>query len=239
MGSAITVNNYSYHYADGTDALDDINLEIAHGEKVALIGPNGSGKSTLLLAIGAFIHGHGSIVIDGIEANKKNAQKIRGIVGSVLQNPDEQLFMPTLLEDVAFGPLNMALDNKEVERRSMEALSLVGLASMEQKAPHHLSAGQKRSASIATILSMGPKIITMDEPDTSLDPRSRNNLAKLLNTLPQTLVIATCNMHFAATVCQRAILIDAGKIIADGPIETIITDEELMRSHGLETAAVR
>lgn len=236
MASVISIKDFSYRYPDGTDALDDISLDIAAGEKVALIGPNGSGKSTLLLAMGAFLHGHGSIVVGGVEANKKNAKQIRTAVGSVLQNPDEQLFMPTLLEDVAFGPLNMALGDDEVQKRSRDAIGIVGLDGMEGKAPHHLSAGQKRSAAIATILSMAPKIITMDEPDTSLDPRSRNNLTALLKSLTQTLIIATCNIPFAAALCKRVVLIDSGKIIADGPAEKIITDEELMRSHGLETA---
>ncbi len=236
MTAVISINSFSYRYPDGTQALHDISLDIDAGEKVALIGPNGSGKSTLLLAIGDFLHGQGSIVIDGVQANKKNAKQIHTVVGSVLQNPDEQLFMPTLLEDVAFGPLNMALDDDQVIKRSRDALAVVGLDSMEHKAPHHLSAGQKRSAAIATILSMDPKIITMDEPDTSLDPRSRNNLTELLTSLTQTLVIATCNIPFAAALCKRAVLIDAGKIIADGPVEEIITDEILMKNHGLETA---
>ncbi|MBW8035553.1 MAG: ATP-binding cassette domain-containing protein [Planctomycetes bacterium] len=238
MAPVISINGFSYRYPDGTDGLYDISLDIAGGEKIALIGPNGSGKSTLLLAMGAFLHGHGSIVVDGVEANKKNAKQIRRAVGSVLQNPDEQLFMPTLLEDVAFGPLNMGLGDEEVLRRSMDALGIVGLDGMKHKAPHHLSAGQKRSAAIATILSMNPKIITMDEPDTSLDPRNRNNLTSLLKSLKQTLIIATCNIPFAAALCKRAVLIDSGKIIADGPVEEIITDEKLMQSHGLETAAI-
>ena len=184
-----------------------------------------------------FIEGTGEILIDGIVASRKNAKKIRTVIGSVLQNPDEQLFMPTLFDDVAFGPMNMALTRAEVVKRTTDALQTVGLEGMEKRPPHHLSAGQKRAAAIATILSMSPKIITMDEPDTSLDPRSRKNLTALLESLDQTLIIATCNMNFAAGLCQRAILIDKGAVIADGPAKQIMTDSHLMQSHGLEVPA--
>jgi cobalt/nickel transport system ATP-binding protein len=237
MTKAVDIRNFSFGYSDAPDTLVDINITIDHGEKVALIGPNGAGKSTLLLAMRVFIEGMGNILVDGIEASKKNATKIRSVIGSVLQNPDEQLFMPTLFDDVAFGPMNMNLTRDEVVKRTTDALQRVGLAGMEKRPPHHLSAGQKRAAAIATILSMSPKIITMDEPDTSLDPRSRKNLTALLQSLDQTLVIATCNMNFAAGLCQRAILIDKGAVIADGPARQIMTDSDLMESHGLEVPA--
>ncbi len=238
MPKAVEIENFSYHYPDGTCALGGINLTIEHGQKVALIGPNGAGKSTLLLAMAGFAKGKGKIIIDGLELEKKNLKKIRRTIGSCLENPDDQLFMPTLFDDVAFGPLNMGLEADEIKTRVDNVLDKVGLAEMADKAPHHLSAGQKRAAAIATILSMSPQIITLDEPDGSLDPANRNNLVKLLAGLSQSLIIATCNMQFAASVCQRAVLVDSGKIIADGPVEKIITDEELMRSHGLETAEV-
>ena len=237
MTKAVDIRNFSFGYSDAPDALVDINLAIDHGSKVAIIGPNGAGKSTLLLALSVFIEGTGKILIDGIVASKKNAKKIRSVIGSVLQNPDEQLFMPTLFDDVAFGPMNMDLTHAEVVKRTTDVLQRVGLAGMEKRPPHHLSAGQKRSAAIATILSMSPKIITMDEPDTSLDPRSRKNLTALLKSLDQTLIIATCNMNFAAGLCQRAILIDKGAVIADGPARQIMTDSRLMESHGLEVPA--
>ncbi|MCK4999446.1 MAG: energy-coupling factor ABC transporter ATP-binding protein [Anaerohalosphaera sp.] len=234
MPNAITVKNFSYSYPDGTDALSDISLAIEHGEKVGLIGPNGAGKSTILLAINMFIKGTGLIEVDGIEAVQKNARNIRTVINSVLQDPDEQLFMPTLYDDVAFGPLNMGLSNEDVDKRTIDALSKVGLGGMEKKMPHHISAGQKRAAAIATVLSMEPKVITMDEPDTSLDPANRKKLIGLLSSLDQTLVIATCSMNFAADLCKRVILVDGGKIIADGPAEKIMTDTQLMESHGLE-----
>ncbi len=238
MPQAVEIENFSYDYPDGTKALVDINLTIAHGEKVAIIGPNGAGKSTLLLAMSAFLKGTGKIIIDGIEATAKNAKKIRSVLGLVMQNPDEQLFMPTLFDDVAFGPMNMALGESEVKERTADAIKTVGLEGMETKPPHHLSGGQKRSAAIATILSMEPKIITMDEPEASLDPRTRNKLTELLGSLSQTLIIATCNMDFAAGLCERAILIDEGRIIADGNASQIMSDSELMRTHGLEVPAV-
>jgi cobalt/nickel transport system ATP-binding protein len=234
MSKAIEIINFSYGYPDGTAALSDVTLGIEHGRKVVLIGPNGAGKSTLLLVMAGFIKGTGQVFVDGLEINKKNLKKIRTSLGSCLENPDDQLFMPTLFDDVAFGPLNMGLEPDQVKARVAEALETVGLAGMAEKAPHHLSAGQKRAAAIATILAMRPKIITLDEPDGSLDPRHRNNLTKLLGSLSQTLIIATCNMRFAAALADRAVLIDDGRIIADGEAKKIMADSELMTEHGLE-----
>lgn len=234
MPKAIEIKNFSYKYPDGTAALSDISLSVEHGQKVALIGPNGAGKSTLLLAMAGFVKGDGKVFIDGLELNKENLKKIRTSLGSCLENPDDQLFMPTLFDDVAFGPLNMGLTAEEVKKRVADALMIVGLTGMADKAPHHLSAGQKRAAAIATILSMSPKIITLDEPNSSLDPRNRNNLIKLLRTLSQTLIIATCNMDFAAELADRAVLLDNGRIVADGDAKEIMWDSELMTQHGLE-----
>jgi cobalt/nickel transport system ATP-binding protein len=234
MTIAIEIENFSYHYPDGTPALNDINLSIEHGQRVALIGPNGAGKSTLLLAIAGFLKGTGNILIDGLEIKKENLKKVRSIIGLCLENPDDQLFMPTLFDDVAFGPLNMGLVDEDVKVRVDNALRTVGLADMTDKAPHHLSAGQKRAAAIATILSMSPKIIAFDEPDGSLDPSARNNLIKLLSDLPQALIIATCNMNFAFAVAEAAVLVDKGRIITQGPAEKIMLDEKLMTNHRLE-----
>lgn len=235
MSKAIEIIKFSYQYHDGTVALNDITLSIEHGQKVVLIGPNGAGKSTLLLVMAGFVHGSGKVFVDGLEINRKNLKQIRTCLGSCLENPDDQLFMPTLFDDVAFGPLNMDLKPDQVKARVAEALGTVGLAQMADKAPHHLSAGQKRAAAIATVLAMQPKIITLDEPDGSLDPRNRNNLIKLLGSLSQTLIIATCNMNFAAALADRAVLIDKGRIIADGGTEEIMSDSELMTEHGLES----
>jgi len=237
MSKAVQINGFSYTYPDGTRALSDVTLTVEHGQKVALIGPNGSGKSTLLLAIAAFAKGTGTICLDGLHVNEKNTKKIRRLVGCCFENPDDQLFMPTLFDDVAFGPLNMGLISEQIKTRVSDALRTVGLENMAERAPHHLSAGQKRSAAIATILAMSPKIITLDEPDGSLDPASRKNLVKLLRTLDQTLIIATCNMDFAASIAQRAVLLDQGRVVAQGPARKLMCDAELMEDHGLETPA--
>jgi cobalt/nickel transport system ATP-binding protein len=234
MARAIEIRNFSYKYPDETAALSDITLCIEHGQKVALIGPNGAGKSTLLLAMAGFVKGTGQVLIDGLQINRQNIKKIRTAIASCLEDPDDQLFMPTLFDDVAFGPLNMGLEPEQVQTRVANALQTVGLAEMADKAPHHLSAGQKRAAAIATVLSMAPKIITLDEPDSSLDPRNRKNLTILLASLPQTLIIATCDMNFAAIIAERAVLLDHGRIIADGDAEKIMSDSKLMTQHGLE-----
>jgi len=235
MPKAVEIKDFSYKYPDGTIALSNITLSVEDGQSVALVGPNGAGKSTLLLAMAGFLKGTGKVLINGLQTNRKNRKKIRTTLGSCLENPDDQLFMPTLFDDVAFGPLNMGLDAEQIKARVSNALQTVGLADMADKAPHHLSAGQKRAAAIATILSMAPKIITLDEPDANLDPRNRNKLIKLLAGLSQTLIIATCNMNFAAALADRAILIDNGCIVADGDAEKIMSDSKLMAEHGLET----
>lgn len=235
MSKVVEIKNLSYEYPDGTKALENINLSIKAGEKVAIIGPNGAGKSTLLLAMAGFLRGSGKVFVGGLEVNKKNIREIRASIGSCMDNPDDQLFMPTLQDDVAFGPLNMGLETDQVKQRVTEALATVGLNGMGDRAPHHLSAGQKRAAAIATILSMRPKIITFDEPEGSLDPRHRNNLIGLLKKLPQTLIIATCDMNFAFSVAERVVLTDGGRVIADGDVDKIMLDDKLMTKHGLET----
>jgi len=239
MTKAVEIVDFSFVYPDGTAALEKINLCVDYGRKVALIGPNGAGKSTLLLAMAGFVRGTGSVFIDGLEVDKKNLKQIRCSIGCCLENPDDQLFMPTLGDDVAFGPLNMGLEDDEVKGRVFDALKTVGLERMADKAPHHLSAGQKRAAAIATVLAMGPKIITFDEPDGNLDPRNREKIVKLLKGLSQTLIIATCNMNFAYSVAEQAVLMDEGKIVADGEVDEIMFDKKLMTEHGLEVPAVK
>ncbi len=238
MAKAIEIKSFSYKYPDGTVALNDINLSIEEKQKVVLIGPNGAGKSTLMLAMAGFAKGEGEIIVNGLKVEKKNLKKIRTVIGCCFENPDDQLFMPTLFDDVAFGPLNMGLDIEQVKIRVAQALRTVGMETMAEKAPHHLSAGQKRAAAIATILSMSPEIIALDEPDGSLDPRNREKLVVLLKNLPQTLVIATCNMNFAAALGDRAVLMDKGRIIADGDAKKIMFDAKLMTEYGLESPAM-
>jgi cobalt/nickel transport system ATP-binding protein len=238
MNKAVEIINFSFHYADGTAALHDVSLTIEHGQKVALIGPNGAGKSSLLLALAGFAQGKGIVRIDGLDMTKVNLKAIRQVLGCCLENPDDQLFMPTLRDDIAFGPLNLGLSAEEIDQRVTEALNTVELLDKADKPPHHLSAGQKRAAAIATVLSMTPKIITLDEPDGSLDPRHRRQLQALLKSLKQTLIIATCNMNFAYAIADRVVLIDEGRIIADGPPDTLMTDKALMLEHGLELPAI-
>jgi cobalt/nickel transport system ATP-binding protein len=238
VNKAIEILDFSYSYPDGTCALSNITLSLEPGQKTVLIGPNGGGKSSLLMAIAGFARGTGTILINGLELNKKNLKSVRAILGCCFENPDDQLFMPRLRDDIAFGPLNMGLPPDQIEERVKEALSTVGLADKADKAPHHLSAGQKRAAAIATLLSMNPEIITFDEPDGSLDPRNRNILIDLLKNLSQTLVIATCNMNFAYAVADRTILVDQGCIIADGLPQTIMTNRDLMVAHGLEVPLI-
>ena len=234
MSKAIEIENFSYRYPDGTVGLTNVSLSIEHGERVVLVGPNGAGKSTLLLAMAGFVKGTGRVLVDGLEINRKNTKQIRRLLGCCMENPDDQLFMPTLFEDAAFGPLNMGLDVDEAGSRAAAALEKVGLGGMGDKAPHHLSAGQKRAAAIATVLSMSPAIITFDEPDGNLDPRSQRNLVKLLLNLSQTLIVATCNMNFALSIADRAVLTDKGSIVADGDAGEIMSNLELMTNHGLE-----
>jgi cobalt/nickel transport system ATP-binding protein len=234
MTLAVEIQDFHYRYHDGTNALSGITFSIQAGQRVALIGPNGAGKSTILLAIAGFIKGTGKILVDGVEVRDKNLKSTRRVLGCCLENPEDQLFMPTLFDDVAFGPLNMGLSPEQVKTRVTDALTIVGLAEMADKAPHHLSAGQKRAAAIATIVAMSPKIITLDEPDGSLDPANRNKLVKLLKSLPQTLIIATCNMSFAAAIADRVILINKGTVAADGDTRSIMSDSRLMTHHGLE-----
>ena len=238
MTKAIEIKSFSYKYPDGTIALSDINLSIEEKQKVVLIGPNGAGKSTLMLAMAGFAKGQGEIIVNGLKVEKKNLRKIRTVIGCCFENPDDQLFMPTLFDDVAFGPLNMGLDTEQVKMRVTQALRTVGMEAMAEKAPHHLSAGQKRAAAIATVLSMSPHIIALDEPDGSLDPRNREKLVTLLRNLPQTLIIATCNMNFAAAVGDRAVLVDKGRVIADGDAKKIMFDTKLMVEYGLERPAI-
>ena len=234
---AVKIVNYSYHYPDGTVALKNISLTIRHGERVVIIGPNGAGKSSLLLGMAGFAQGEGQIWVDGVEVGKKTLKTIRRVIGCCLENPDDQLFMPTLRDDVGFGPLSMGLSAEQIQERVDQALSAVGLLAQADRPPHHLSAGQKRVAALATVLSMDPKILTFDEPDRSLDPRQRNALLELLTGLKQTLIIATCNMKFAYAIADRVILIDGGRTVADGTPDGIMLDPMLMVNHGLELPA--
>jgi len=234
MSEAIRVENLRYRYPDGTNALKGVSFGITEGESVAIIGPNGAGKTTLLLHLNGILRGEGKVFVFGEEVTKRNLLKVRKLVGLVFQDPDDQLFMPTVLEDVAFGPLNLGLNQDEAIRRSIEALEMVGMSHAANRSPHQLSFGERKRVAIATVLAMQPKVLVLDEPTANLDPRSRRQLLKLLKQIDVTKIVATHDLDAALALCQRAILLDKGEIVADGNIATLLADESLMESHGLE-----
>jgi cobalt/nickel transport system ATP-binding protein len=233
----IEVQDLSFHYPDGHPALHSVSLEVAPNEKVALVGPNGGGKSTLLLHLNGVLRGQsGEVRIGGLPLTNENLGQIRAWVGLVFQNPDDQLFSPRVHQDVAFGPLHMGLDPEEVESRVRQALAAVDMTDYVDRVSYHLSTGEKRRIAIATVLSMNPKILVLDEPSAGLDPRARRNLIALLNSLEQqTMLISTHDMRLVDELCTRTIVLDAGRVVANGPTADILSDEVLMERHGLET----
>jgi cobalt/nickel transport system ATP-binding protein len=234
---AIEVEGLSFRYPDGTLALNNISFRVAPDEKVALVGPNGGGKSTLLLHLNGVLRSPtGKIRIGGLPVNDENLGQIRAWVGLVFQNPDDQLFSPRVYQDVAFGPLHMGLPENEVRARVERALSAVGIRDYANRISHHLSVGEKKRVALATVLSMDPKILALDEPSAGLDPRGRRNLIRLLQTFEQqTMLISTHDMRLAQELCTRAVVIEDGQIVAVGPAESILKDRDLMEQHGLET----
>lgn len=231
----IEASNVSFCYPDGTKALDNINFRINHGESVALVGANGAGKSTLLQHLnGTILTQKGVIDIGGVRAAKQNLKIIRASVGMVFQNSDDQLFMPTVFEDVAFGPVNLGLNPDEVEQRVQEALEEVGAAHLGSRAPYKLSSGEKKLAAIASVLSLDPAILVMDEPTAALDPAARRNLIQLLDSFGHTKIIATHDLDMALELCERTIVINSGVIEADGLSSEIFTNEKLLKASRLE-----
>ncbi len=229
----IEITNLNYNYPDGRPALEGINLCINPGEKVALVGANGAGKSTLLLHLNGVLQGTGRVCVNGLEVNKKNLAKIRSLVGMVFQNPDDQLFSLTIGEDVAFGPTYQGLDAQTVADKVKTALEDVHLAGFEDRHPFHLSGGEKKRASIATVLSMSPDYLVLDEPTAGLDPKSRRELIALLKNLPQTLIIATHDMQMALELSDRVILLHHGKLAADGSSREILSNDSLLQQNDL------
>ncbi len=230
---AIKIDNLSFGYPDGQQALTDITLTIYQGETVALIGPNGAGKSTLLLHLNGILHSDGEVKVLSQPVNDKNLRWVRSKVGLVFQNPDDQLFSPTVFDDVAFGPINMGYSEAEVRQSVTRALDWVGMTSYEQRSPHHLSVGEKKRISIATVLSMSPEIIVIDEPTSNLDPGSKWSLISLLKRLPMTKIVASHDLELVQALCQRVIILDQGRIIADGTTNHILTDKSLLAAHRL------
>lgn len=219
----IKFDNVHFSYSNGYEALKGISFLITHGEKVALLGLNGAGKSTVLLHTnGLLLPTSGEVNIGGIPVTKKTASTVRRAVGMLFQNPDDQLFMPTVEEDVAFGPLNMGLEKDEVRRRVAEALERAGVAGLEKRAPFQLSGGQKKSVALATILSMEPDILVMDEPTSQLDLVARRRVVDVIASFSHTCLIATHDLDLARDLCPRSILIADGRVTADGPTSDII-----------------
>lgn len=230
----IALTSVSFSYPDGRRALDNVNLVVQAREKVALVGPNGAGKSTLLLHLNGILRGQGAVAIMGNELGDGNLGLVRSQVGMVFQHPDDQLFSPTVFEDVAFGPLHMNLDDDEVHRRVSWALAQVGMEGFENRMPHHLSLGEKKRIAIATVLAMQPAILALDEPSGELDPRARRGLIRLLGSLPQTMLVATHDMRLVDELLPRTVVLDGGQVVADGPTQAILSDTVLLDRHGLE-----
>ena len=231
----VQAQDLHYEYPDGTRGVEGISFRITHGESVAIVGANGAGKSTLLLHLNGFLTPtRGTLRIGDYPLTKKNLKAVRRSVGMVFQDPDDQLFMPTVFDDVAFGPLNLGLPKAEVEERVMQALGTVGSQHLRNRPPYKLSAGEKRSVAIASVLAMYPDILVMDEPTSNLDPKTRRRLIELLKTFEHTKIIATHDLDMAVDVCERTIVIHDGSITADGPTLDLLQDEDLLARSGLE-----
>ena len=229
----IEINNLTFQYPDGRSALKNISLRVEKFEKVAIIGPNGAGKSTLLLHLNGILQGQGEVQVDGLALSKENLPLVRSKVGMVFQNPDDQLFSLTVGEDVAFGPSCQGLDQAAIQIKVKNALQAVQLDGFENRHPFHLSGGEKKRASIATVLSMSPEYLVLDEPTSGLDPRSRRELIALLKTFSQCLVVATHDLDLVHELTCRVIIINKGSIIADGPIHELLADKEMLFENDL------
>ncbi|MGA2401991.1 MAG: ABC transporter ATP-binding protein [Syntrophobacteraceae bacterium] len=231
----VEVKDLKYSYPDGTPALNNLNFRITHGESVALVGANGAGKSTLLLHLnGCLTPQAGSVRIGDMPLTRETLKLVRQTVGMVFQDPDDQLFLPRVFDDVAFGPTNLGLPPDEVEQRVLSALALVGAAHLKDRPPYRLSAGEKRAVSIATVLSMSPSILVMDEPTSNLDPKARRQLIHLLSEFEHTKIIATHDMDMVLDLCSRAIVLKDGELVADGAVRDILNDRDLLDASGLE-----
>ena len=231
----VEVRNLHFAYPDGTEALKGVSFRITHGESVALVGANGAGKSTLLLHLNGYLTPtHGEVRIGETPLVRETVANVRRAVGMVFQDPDDQLFMPSVCDDVAFGPLNAGLPPAEVEQRVTAALARVGMAHLRNRPPYKLSAGEKRAVAIATVLAMSPDVLVMDEPSSHLDPRGRRRLIELLKTFKHTKIIATHDLELVVELCSHVIVLDDGRVVAEGQTAELLNDETLMLAHGLE-----
>jgi cobalt/nickel transport system ATP-binding protein len=231
---AIEAAGLRFSYPDGTEVLQGVDFIVEQGESVAIIGPNGAGKSTLLLHLNGILRGTGDLRILGLPLEDKNVREIRRRVGVVFQDPEDQLFLTSVAQDIAFGPANMGLDRDEIATRVKEALAAVGMEGFENRSAHHLSFGQKKRIATATVLAMRPEVLVLDEPSSNLDPKARRHLIDILQDLPVTKIIVTHDLPVAYELCERALILSQGRIVADGPIEDILLDEALLAAHDLE-----
>lgn len=236
MHHSIEIENLSFAYPDGHQALWHISLIIRPGERVALVGPNGAGKSTLILHLNGILAGQGTVRVCGLPVTKENLGRLRALVGLVFQSPDDQLFSPTVYEDVAFGPIYQGLPQPEVKARVDQALAAVGMGLYANRVSHHLSAGEKKRIAIATVLSMKPEVLVLDEPTAGLDPRARRSLINLLQELPLTMLASTHDLLMVREMFPRMVILDEGSVVADGPTHELLGDEALLKAHGLELA---
>lgn len=234
MHHTIDVRELTFTYPDGRVALRGVNLFVAPGEKVALVGPNGAGKSTLMLHLNGILKGQGEIRVCGTRVEEESLGEIRAAVGLVFQDPDDQLFSATVFDDVAFGPLYMGLPEEDIRSRVQRALEAVELNDYGDRVCHHLSGGEKKRVAIATVLSMDPEILVLDEPTAGLDPRARRSLIHLLHDLPQTMLVSTHDIHMVAELFERTVMIDEGEIVFDGPTQSLMADGDLLARHGME-----
>ena len=231
----LEVSGLAYAYPDGHQALYGVDLSLARGERVSLLGPNGAGKTTLVLHLNGMLEaGQGSVEVSGVRVTKKTVADVRRRVGLVFQDPDDQLFMPKVADDVAFGLANMGVRGSELTDRVQHALGQVGMAEFADRPPHHLSYGQRRRVAVATVLAMQPEILVLDEPSSNLDPASRRELADILLSLDITILMVTHDLPYALELCPRSVVLSDGTVVADGPTGDILADEDLMRAHRLE-----
>lgn len=240
VGGTVEVEGLTFAYPDGRQVLFGVDFQLDAGERVALLGPNGAGKTTLVMHLNGLLgavaggYGSGSVRIGRLRLDAGTVPEIRRRVGMVFQDPDDQLFMPTVAEDVGFGPANLGLPKPEIRQRVTAALAAVGMQHVADRPPHHLSFGQRRRVAVATVLAMRPQVLVLDEPSSNLDPASRRELADILTSLPTTQLMVTHDLPYALQLCARAILLDEGRIVADGPTRELLADEALMTAHRLE-----
>ncbi len=230
---AVNVSNYTFTYPDGRKALDKVSFVVREGESLGIIGANGAGKTTLLFSIVGILRGKGNIKVKGVSVSKRTLKEIRKKIGFVFQDPEIQLFSPTVFEDVAFGPLNMGLSPDDVKKRVKYALSVVGLSGFEERIIHHLSTGEKKRVALAGILSMDADILLLDEPTSGLDPRGRRELIELLSSMNKTMILATHDLPLVESLCHRVIILKKGQIVWEGQPSAILQNSEKLRSYGL------